>query len=94
MALDIRGRFDASDLEESGSEIDVERHRGLGGSGLDDAGPADEQRHLEGFFVHEPFVVPAVVSEEEPLVTGIDIQQGVREPRSFNLVLNKLGSQI
>ena len=33
----------------------------------------------------------------QPLVTtnsSIDIQQGVREPRSFNLVLNKLGSQI
>lgn len=33
----------------------------------------------------------------QPLVTtnsSIDIQQGVREPRSFNLVLNKLGSRI
>ena len=33
----------------------------------------------------------------QPLVTtnsSIGIQQGVREPRSFNLVLNKLGSQI
>ena len=59
-------------VEERRREINVEDDPLVDGAGLNELGVADQKRHAKRLFVHEPFVIPAVLAQEEPLVRGVD----------------------
>jgi hypothetical protein len=59
-------------VKERSREAHVADHRLAASSGGDLRGPPDDQRHAEGLLVHQALVEPALVSEEEALVRGVD----------------------
>ena len=59
-------------VKERSREAHVADHRLAASSGGDLRGPPDDQRHAKGLLVHQALVEPAVVSEEEALVRGVD----------------------
>jgi len=66
--LDFFGCLDACHIKEGGGVVDVLDEGVRGGSGWDDARPADEEGHFERFFEHPTLVVPSVFAEIEALI--------------------------
>ena len=72
VAVDVRRRRRAGDVQEGRGVVDVLDECVDGRAGLDDAGPAHDQRHHQRLLVHPALVVPAVVAEVEALVGAVD----------------------
>ncbi len=71
-ALHGVGRFDAGEIKEGLCEVQRRNDVAVDTTWLDVAGPADDQRGAERFFVDPTFVVPAMLAEVEPLVGAVD----------------------
>ena len=69
-----------SDIEEGLGEVEIGNEIGIGGVGLDFAGPADDERRVQAFFVHPALVKPAVFAEPEALVGAVDNHGIIGEP--------------
>ena len=79
-ALHVAGLFGTSDIEEGLGEVEIGNEIGIGGVGLDLAGPANDERCVQAFFVHPALVEPAVFAEPEALVGAVDNHGVIGEP--------------
>lgn len=66
-------------VEQGGCDVDVLGECVGGGVRWDVSGPACDEGHAEGFFVHPSFVEPAFFAEEEALVGAVDDEGVVGE---------------
>src|SRR5271157_138197 len=73
----------ASIIEPCLGKIDVQDQVGVHAPGGYFWWIAHQERHAKGFLVHEPLVVPAMVSEEKALVTGIHDDGVVQDAKVF-----------
>ena len=74
-----RGSVEPGHLEKRGGHVNVLDQGVASASGVRDAGPVNDQRRAQRFFVHPTLVVPAVIAEEEALVGRIDNDRVVLE---------------
>ncbi len=78
-ALDVVGHFFARGGQQRRGEVDVDDHAVVDASRFDHVGPANQERHSQRFFVHEPFVEPVVIAQEKALVRRVDHDRIVSE---------------
>ncbi len=71
-SLHVVGDVGTCDVEEGFRVVEILDQVGVNGSRFCYAGPFDDQRHAEGFFVHPAFVIPAMIAEVESLIGGVD----------------------
>lgn len=71
-ALHIRRGAQRGQVEKCGREIHIGNDVVADTAGADLARVADQKGHLEGFLVHEAFVEPTMLAEEEALVRRVD----------------------
>ena len=85
-ALHIIGDRNAGGVEERFGEVEVGDDILVDRAGLGDAGPADEERGLEGLLVHPAFIEPAMLAQVPALVGGIDNNGVVGEARFIKVI--------
>ena len=71
-ALHLLGNVGAGHVEKGGTVVDVLNQSVRLRARLHDTGPADHEGHLQRFFKHPTFVVPAMFAEIKTLVGGVD----------------------
>ena len=101
-SLNIRRYFYTGKVKEGGGEVYVHADGAAGASGFNGLRITDDKRHTLTFFVHESFVEPAMFTQKEALVGGIDNNGIVQFAGLFEviqqatdiLVYSQNGSQI
>ena len=86
MALNVIRDGQAGVVEQGGGEVDVVTHRGADLPCLDDLRKANQERLVQGFFIHPLLVVEAVLTEGEALVRCVDDDGAVGEAALVQVV--------
>ncbi len=72
MPLHFRRGGDPGQVEKQRGKVDIKDHVGIDRAGFGHGRVAQYEGHTERLLIHEPLVVPAMITEEKALIRGVD----------------------
>jgi len=85
-ALHAGGSGNASEIEEGGSDVDVEDHLVADGAGFDALGVAEHERDAQGGLVHEALVEETPFAEEVAVIGAVEDGGVVEDALLFEMI--------
>ena len=85
-SLNIRWNFHSGKVKESRSEVHIHTDCVTCAAGFNGFGVTDDERHTLAFLIHEAFIEPTVLAEEESLVGSVDNDCIIQLANLFKIV--------